>query len=252
MTHPTDIAELALTVHDLDRVAGFYRDVLGLTETARSADTVRLGAGEDTLIELRRDPSARFAARHEAGLYHTAFLLPDRHALGGWLGHVARNGTSLTGASHHGVSEAVYLNDPEGNGVEIYADTPESSWTRHGDRVEMFTRRLDIDALLGLRTGWDGAPAGTKIGHIHMSVGDLDRAAGFFAGDLGLTLTSEAAGGAWYGWNGYHHHFAGNVWHSEGAGPRDFPVTGLAEITLRGPQEAELRDPWGTLFKVRR
>ncbi|MDO5657763.1 MAG: VOC family protein [Paracoccus sp. (in: a-proteobacteria)] len=251
MTHPSDISEVALTVRDLDSVAAFYRDAVGLAEIERLPDLIRLGAGGRVLLELRHDPHARYAARHEAGLYHTAFLLPSRDALGGWLGHALRRDIRLSGASHHGVSEAVYLNDPEGNGVEIYADTPRESWVWHGDRVEMPTRRLDIDALLGLRAGWDGAPDASRIGHVHLAVGDLGAAAQFFERDLGLTRTHEGPGGLWYGWNGYHHHVAGNVWHSEGAGPRDFPVTGLAGITLSGGERSAFRDPWGTLYEVR-
>ena len=246
------IDHIALTVRDLPGMTGFYRDALGLTPLGGATETARLGAGGRLLLELRRDAAARPRDPRQAGLFHTAFLLPDRPALARWLRHAADSGIPLTGASDHGVSEAIYLDDPEGNGIEIYRDRSPDQWTRDGDRILMFTRRLDLENLLSAADGpWQGAPQGSSIGHVHLQVGDLDRADGFFAGDLRLTRTFDGRGGAWYGWNGYHHHLAGNVWNSGGAGPRDPGMAGLAEVVIRDPARAgqAIDDPWGTRFR---
>lgn len=246
------IDHVALTVRDLPGMAGFYRDAIGLTPLGGDADTARLGAGGRTLLELRGDPAARPRDPRQAGLFHTAFLLPDRADLGRWLRHAADSGIRLSGASDHGVSEALYLDDPEGNGIEIYWDRSPDQWTRTGDRIEMFTHRLDLNDLLSVADGaWQGAPQGSTVGHVHLQVGDLDRADGFFAGDLGLTRTFDGQGGAWYGWNGYHHHLAGNTWNSRSAGPRDPQMAGLAEVVIQDPHRAgeAITDPWGTRFR---
>lgn len=245
------IDHVALTVRDLPGMTAFYRDAIGLAPMGADGGTARLGAGDRVLLELRRDPAARPRDPRQAGLFHTAFLLPDRAALARWLRHAADQGIRLTGASDHGVSEAIYLDDPEGNGIEIYRDRAPTDWIRDGDRIEMFTARLDLhDLLSAAHAPWSGAPAGSSVGHVHLQVGDLPQADGFFAG-IGLTRTFDAQGGAWYGWNGYHHHLAGNVWNSRGAGPRDRDMTGLAEVVIADPDRANqtMADPWGTRFR---
>ncbi|TBN42532.1 VOC family protein [Paracoccus subflavus] len=246
------IDHVALTVRDLPGMAAFYRNVLGLTPLGGDGETAHLGAGDRILLELRRDSAAKPRDPRQAGLFHTAFLLPDRAALARWLRHAADSGTRLSGASDHGVSEALYLDDPEGNGIEIYCDRSPEQWSRHGDRIQMFTHRLDLNNLLAEADApWSAMPQGSTVGHVHMQVGDLDRADGFFAGNLGLTRTFDGPGGAWYGWNGYHHHLAGNIWNSRGAGTRDPQMTGLAEIVIADPDHAgkTIADPWGTRFR---
>lgn len=245
------IDHVALTVRDLPGMTAFYRDAIGLAPMGEDGGTARLGAGDRVLLKLRRDPAARPRDPRQAGLFHTAFLLPDRAALARWLRHAADQGIRLTGASDHGVSEAIYLDDPEGNGIEIYRDRAPADWNRDGDRIEMFTARLDLHDLLSAADApWSGAPAGSSVGHVHLQVGDLPQADRFFAG-MGLTRTFDAQGGAWYGWNGYHHHLAGNVWNSRGAGPRDTGMTGLAEVIIADPDRATqtMADPWGTQFR---
>ncbi len=247
------ISHVALTVRDLDAMAGFYQTALGLVSLGGDGETRRLGAGDQVLLELRGDKAARIADPHQAGLFHTAFLLPARADLGRWLRHVAEIGQQLTGASDHGVSEAIYLNDPEGNGIEVYADRAPETWDWQGARVTMFTKMLDLEGLIAASPGeWAGAPDGSTVGHVHLQVGDLGSADGFFQRDLGLARTFDGPGGAWYGWNGYHHHLAGNVWNSRGAGPRDLSQTGLAEVVLSAPDAAGqvLSDPWGTPFRL--
>lgn len=247
------IDHVALTVRDLSGMAAFYETALGLAPIGGDGETRRLGAGDRPLLELRGDPAARPRNPREAGLFHTAFLLPERRDLARWLRHAANSGIRLTGASDHGVSEAIYLDDPEGNGIEIYWDRPQDEWVRDGDRVEMFTRRLDLNALANTAgDDWTGAPDGSTVGHVHLQVGDTAAADRFFQGDLGLTRTFALPAAGWYGWDGYHHHLAGNVWNSANAGPRTDGAAGLAEVVLRAPDAAGrvLDDPWGTRFRL--
>lgn len=254
MSRPISFNRVALTVRDLDRMTHFYSHVVGLSVLDEAKGLTQLGAGDRVLLELRHDSDARARKRGEAGLYHSAFLLPDRASLGGFLKHAIQNCFALTGASDHGVSEALYMDDPEGNGIEIYADRNPRDWDRIGKRIKMYTRRLEAGNLIEAATPWNGAPDGTTIGHVHLAVGNLKAADKFMSDTLGLTRTFDAPGGAWYGWNGYHHHFAANAWNTAGAPPREFPTAGLAEIVLNTRNDrggdATLVDPWGTPIRI--
>lgn len=251
---PVEIGRVALVARDLERLTAFYRDDIGLAELARDGESARLGVGDRTLIELRGDKAARIADHRQAGLFHTAFLLPDRRDLGAWLRHAGDRGLRLDGASDHGVSEALYLRDPEGNGIEIYVDRERSLWPWNGKGVDMFSIRLDRAELMAAATApWAGAPEGSVVGHVHMQVGDLDRAEGFMAGDLGMEVMQRGPGARFFSSGGYHHHLAGNIWNSQGAGPRGPGETGLAEVQLLldpGLATADLTDPWGTRFSL--
>ncbi|WP_419900385.1 VOC family protein [Roseomonas sp. USHLN139] len=248
------IGQVTLVVHDLDRVSGFYQQVIGLSRLAQGGGEAVLGAGATPFLTLRQDPAARRSSRREAGLFHTAFLLPERADLGRWLRHAAAAGQRLAGASDHAVSEAVYLADPEGNGIEVYADRPEAAWRWQDGQVVMGTEPLDLPALLAAGEGpaWRGAPEGTTIGHVHLQVGDIPAAEAFYAGTLGFGVTARYPGGSFFGADGYHHQLAANVWNSAGAGPRDRPCTGLAEVTIIGDRDERHRDPWGTAITLRR
>ncbi len=255
---PLEIAHVVLTVQDLPLVADFYTQLLGLTELSREPGRVALGAGDRLLLDLREDRAARRADPHEAGLFHTAFLMPSRPALGRWLRHVADAGTGLQGASDHLVSEAIYLADPEGNGIEVYADRPRSAWHAPDGTIRMATERLDLNDLAQAADGpWQGAPEGLVVGHVHLQVGAIPEAEAFYAGTLGLPVMARYSSAAFYGSGGYHHHIATNIWNSRGAGSRAFPSTGLTELKLaadaseiaairsRGGAE-QMVDPWGT------
>ncbi len=261
---PMEIGRVALTVNDLEGVAQFYAQVLGLERLQGDGHEVVLGAGSLGLLELRGDRQARRASPREAGLFHTAFLLPDRRALARWIVHASGLRLSLQGASDHLVSEAIYLNDPEGNGIEVYADRPRETWTVEGGRVRMATERLDLEALARDADGpWTGAPDGTVVGHVHLQVGDVPEAERFYSGTLGFPVTTHYPGAAFYGAGGYHHHLATNVWNSRGAGRRSGPATGLAELEIvADPQELaavlgrtggarRVEDPWGTAVTIR-
>lgn len=259
------IGSVALTVRDLDRVSRFYRDAIGLAPISTDGNVHQLGAGGRVLVELRHDPDAAIADRRQAGLFHTAFLLPRREDLADWLVHATVTGVRLDGASDHLVSEALYLTDPEGNGIEIYHDRPSEAWPREADgRIGMATLRIDLDDLAAAAGPgpFAGMPDGTIVGHVHLQVGDLDAAEDFVAGTLGMPVTSTYRGAVFFGADGYHHHLGANIWNSRGAGPRAEGTTGLAGIRLLAAPAAfrrlearlsrngdgllEARDPWGT------
>ncbi|QQO44651.1 MULTISPECIES: VOC family protein [unclassified Paracoccus (in: a-proteobacteria)] len=267
---PLRIGTVALTVRDLDRVSRFYQDIIGLRLIEADARGHRLGAGDRVLLDLRHDPRAQLSDRHQAGLFHTAFLLPDRAALADWLIHAAGQRAALDGASDHLVSEALYLTDPEGNGIEIYRDRDSADWTIVPDgTVAMATLRLDLDDLAAAGTGkpFAGMPGGTIVGHVHLQVGDLDPAEAFYAGALGFEVMTRYNGANFFGSDGYHHHIGTNIWNSRGAGPRPEGNTGLAEVELLATPgvaagiasrlgeadsgEIAARDPWGTRLTIR-
>ena len=265
---PHRIASIALIVHDLDKVVDFYVSVIGLTVLDRSVGDAWLGAGDITLVALRHDPRARRSTPREAGLFHTAFLLPERADLSAWLRHVASLRVPLQGAADHMVSEALYLADPEGNGIEIYVDRPASTWPRDANGITMTTAPLDLPALAAdTDRPWLGFPAGGQVGHVHVQVGELSEAGAFYGGVLGFDVTCRYPGAAFYGSGGYHHQLAANVWNSRGADLRSGSMTGLAEVeiftaparieaareraapgTIRAdlPGRLALVDPWGT------
>jgi catechol 2,3-dioxygenase len=233
-TAPLRIGRVSLTVHDLDRVGAFYQEALGLQRIAGDATSLQLGAGGVVLLELRRDPDATRASTREAGLFHTAFLLPSRADLGRWLTHAAKTRLPIQGASDHLVSEAVYLADPEGNGVEIYADRPRAEWRWAEGAVVMATEALDVQGVMASGGGepWRGAPAGTTIGHVHLQVGAIPAADAFYGTLLGFDLMCRYPGASFLGSGGYHHHFGANIWNSRGARMRPERTTGLAEVEI--------------------
>jgi catechol 2,3-dioxygenase len=274
---PMRIGMVTLRVRNLDLVADYYRDAIGLTVMARTAMGALLGSGGVRLLNLQRRESAPREARNAAGLYHTAFLMPTRKDLARWLVHVAKNKIPLSGFADHLVSESVYLDDPEGNGIEVYADRAPETWKWDAGSVAMATDQLDIDGLLALTdtrtTNYPKAPDDLRIGHMHLRVGDLEQADRFYSATLGFDPTRKRSGAAFLSSGRYHHHLGLNVWQSSGAGPRDDTATGLAWFSLEiaapeilQSQEQRLRqagapaaaiengietaDPWGTKLRL--
>ena len=237
----TTMGAVTLYVGDLDAQTAFYRDVVTLQAQDASGDSVTLGRAGRPLVILRHDPALRHAPAGAAGLFHTAILFETQAALAAALYSVARRAPqTFTGSADHLVSQAFYLTDPEGNGIELYWDRARTagSWT-HG-QVEMDTLYLDPNAFLAehlSEAAADGATAGdaAAIGHVHLSVGDVATARAFYVDALGFETTASMPGSALFvSAGGYHHHMAMNVWNSRGAGPR-MPALGLGRVELALP-----------------
>jgi catechol 2,3-dioxygenase len=245
--HPaTRTGAVALTVSDLPRVATFYEQVLGLRAATGDDGRVRLrAAGGGTLVELHGDGSAPARDPRAPGLFHLALLMPDRRALAMALARLATHGWALDGASDHLVSEALYLSDPEGNGIEIYRDRPRADWPERDGSLAMATLPLDLEDLmaeLGDATSvGPQAPAGTTMGHVHLQVSDLADAEAFYVGVLGFEVTVRAYPGALFvSAGGYHHHLGLNTWHSAGSPPVPAGTAGLRSFEVVLPSESEL------------
>jgi catechol 2,3-dioxygenase len=211
-----------LRVADLDGQRKFYERAIGLRPLDSTGEVARLGSGETSVVELAGSPGAPPRPAGTTGLFHLAILVPDRAELAAALARVLRAGWRLSGASDHLVSEALYLNDPEGNGIEIYRDRPRAEWGHDNGEIRMSTLPLDVDALLAeLREdepGAGGAPAGTRIGHVHLNVADLGAAERFYSGVLGFDVTVRGYPGALFlSTGGYHHHIGVNTWAGPGA-----------------------------------
>jgi catechol 2,3-dioxygenase len=213
----TRVGRVELQVADLARSTAYYERVLGLRVLARGEGTASLGAhGADrTLVELRERRGARPVPRRgRLGLYHFALLLPDRASLGRFVVHLESLG-AYAGMSDHAVSEAVYLTDPDGLGIEVYADRPRSEWRHHDRQLQMTTIALDVASLVRAANGepWTGMPAGTVMGHVHLHVGHLAEAEAFYHRALGLDKVVWSYPGALFlSAGGYHHHLGTNTW----------------------------------------
>jgi catechol 2,3-dioxygenase len=213
----TRIGRVRLQIADLDRSIAYYETVIGLRVIRRSAGVAMLGPhGDDRiLIELHAKPGVRPVARRgHIGLYHFAILLPDRAALGRFVAHLAALG-EYAGMSDHLVSEAVYLTDPDGLGIEVYADRPRSTWRLADNQLTMATNPLDVQSLIEAARGepWTGAPPGTVIGHVHLYVRDIDEVSAFYHAGLGFDKVVWSYPGALFmSAGGYHHHLGTNTW----------------------------------------
>jgi catechol 2,3-dioxygenase len=283
LPNETELGRVRLQVADLGRSLTYYERVLGMRVLERDGDRLVLGAqGADRpLVELRQRIGARPVPRRgRLGLYHYAILVPDRPSLGRFLGHLEEIG-AYAGMSDHFVSEAIYLTDPDGLGIEVYADRPRSAWREEGRQLVMTTVPLDTESLLkaaeesaaGAR--WTGMPAGTVIGHVHLYVDDLERAAAFYHAGLGLDkVVWNYPGALFMSAGGYHHHLGTNTW-AAGAPRAEAEDARLLEwevVVPRAEQAAEAADsltstnaaavrrdgddwlatdPWGTVVRVR-
>ncbi|MFT3834757.1 MAG: VOC family protein [Micropruina sp.] len=283
----TRMGRVSLDVADLDALTAFYRDVLLLDVQGERSAEVDLGRGGETLVTLRHRPDLPKGERRTAGLFHTAILHPDRAALAATLASVALSTPQLyTGAGDHLVSQAFYLDDPEGNGVELYWDRPRTQWRWNQGQVVMDTLHIDPNQFIGEHltddartllatdpqrrgalTGLDGT-----VGHVHLKVGDAELAKQFYAGLLGFEVTAEVPGAVFVSAGGYHHHMAMNTWRSAGTGLRA-PGLGLGRVDITLPEQneveraaarlrdrgvrtrhtgaaVELDDPWGNLVRL--
>jgi catechol 2,3-dioxygenase len=275
----TRLGCVRLQVADLERSVVWYQSVLGLRLLERTDRGARLATedGKTTLVELREKRGVRpVPHRGLLGLYHFALLLPDRAALGRFIAHLGEIGMRA-GMSDHFVSEAVYISDPDGLGLEIYADRPRSSWVHRDRQLSMATDPLDVRAVVAAANGepWTGMPAGAVLGHVHLFVGDIDRAAAFYHDVIGFDKVVWSYPGALFlSAGGYHHHLGTNIWAAQ-APPASDDDAKLIEWEIVVPSDADvadvrasaesahvaltsdsdgivIRDPWGTAVRVRR
>jgi catechol 2,3-dioxygenase len=276
----TQLGPVRLQVADLEQSLDYYQRVLGFRVTHREDGSATLSAhAEDRpVVVLREKAGARpVPARGRLGLYHFAILLPTRADLGRFLRHLAEIG-ERAGASDHHVSEALYLRDPDGLGIEVYVDRPRSAWQTSGRELRMETAPLNAAEVLreAGQTPWSGMPAGTVIGHVHLHVGDLGKAEGFYHRALGLDKVVWSYPGALFlAAGGYHHHLGLNTW-AAGSMPAGEADARLLEWTVELPDaegvaataqsltaagypvdgtaddEIVTRDPWGIALRVRR
>jgi catechol 2,3-dioxygenase len=271
------LGAVRLQVSDLERSLQWYQSVLGLTIGEKTSTSVSLVVKGEShpLIELREKRGIRRVPRSGLlGLYHYAILLPDRLALGRFIRHLAELGMHA-GMSDHFVSEAVYISDPDGLGIEVYSDRPRSQWKVEDLQLSMTTLPLNARALVDAAGDqpWEGLPAGTVIGHVHLYVGDIDRAAAFYHDLVGFDKVVWSYPGALFmSAGGYHHHLGTNIWAAQAPPasdsdaklieweivvPRASDVSAVeASVKQSAPVDREgetilLRDPWGTAVRVR-
>ena len=272
----TRIAAVRLQVSDLARSVKYYERVLGLRRLATTDDDVGLGAEGDgqPLVWLHERPEARpVPPGGRLGLYHFAILVPDRASLGRFVRHLGELG-EYAGSADHAVSEALYLSDPDGLGIEVYVDRPRSAWRTQGRQLYMTTERLNIRGLLDAAGSqpWTGMPSGTVIGHVHLHVGDLDQGAAFYHDGLGLDkIVWSYPGALFLSAGGYHHHLGTNTWSSGPPATGEdarllswtvaLPSTEDVEAAGRSLESAGYRvshagaavtadDPWGTTVEI--
>jgi catechol 2,3-dioxygenase len=239
------VRDVTLSVANLDLSVEFYTTAIGLTELGRHDGRVDLGVSENTLIKLVEDKDAARSRRGDTGLFHFALLLPERSDLARWLLHAMESKVPFTGASDHFVSEALYLNDPDGHGIEIYWDRPREIWEGKVDR--MTTLPLDLGGLLA--ESRDAAhsnshllPEATTLGHVHLKVAAIAQTVDFYHRILGLDLMARYGDQAIFlAKNGYHHHVGANTWESKGGSPSPDGIAHLLGVEIDFGSEAELR-----------
>ena len=244
MTSDWPLGSVELKVLDIELEVAFY-ERFGLTRGDGGAGTATLGAGGRPLLRLKALPNGQERPRHTAGLYHFAILLPNEEELGGFLRRSLEERLPLTGTADHFVSQALYFDDPEGNGIEVYADRPRTEWQYPNGRLNIGTDHLDFERLLRIAGQPDEKfSSGTVLGHMHLNVSDLDSSQAFYE-SMGMELTAEAGRVMRFmSWDGYHHHLGINLLQGPGAAPVDAGVQGLQSFEVKRLDTVR-RDPDG-------
>lgn len=255
---PISVAKVGLRSRDAGALSDYYQAVVGLRELSSDGETITLGAADRPLLVIENDKTLRPDDPRSAGLFHTAFLLPSRADLGRWINNAVESQIAIEGASDHLVSEALYLTDPDGNGIEIYTDREPSTWRSEDGNIKMATLRMNIPDVRASvpagDAGWQGAPDGTIVGHVHLRVGDAAAAGDWWHKEMGFdTMAKYGSDAVFLSTGGYHHHIGANAWHSRGAGPRDKDRTGLSWVELVSKDASRAgvakEDPWGNAIR---
>lgn len=244
------IGSVELAVADLERSRRFYTEAIGLEQVA--GDPHALGAGGRTLVVLREVEPGSPAPPSSTGLFHLAILHPSRPELARALRRLVDAGGGLDGASDHAVSEALYLHDPDFNGIELYRDRPRDQWPESDDGVGMVTLPLDVQALFDEAGAPDSRPTDpdTIMGHVHLKVSDLERSVAFYTDTLGMGVRARyGTQAAFLAYGGYHHHLGLNTWQSQGGDPPPAGSAGLEHFTIADAPEAEMTDPDGIVIR---
>ena len=236
---PPHIGRVALAVADVERSIRFYSDVMGLALLSRDGDKAQMGAGDTPLLLLHGQPGLS-PVRRATGLYHFALLLPSRADLGDALQHYVDANAPIGGFADHAVSEAIYLTDPDGHGIEVYRDRPRAEWPYTGNTLGMTTDPIDFQGVLRAQSGaWRGLPPGTMMGHIHLQVASIAATEQFYINQLGLDLVIRYGPSATFlAANGYHHHIGANTWAGGGLPPAPADAARLLWYELRQPDAA--------------
>lgn len=272
--HP---GSFTLTVADLDRAVTFYSQTLGIPILSQTDRSASLGVDGKPLVVLNLNQGALRPPRNSTGLYHVAILLPTRADLARLVTHLAQTKYPLTGYADHLVSEAFYLNDPDGNGIELYRDRPRNEWPRDGDLVHMENAPIDFDDFFADAeregTSWAGMPSGTTLGHMHLKIGNDKEAEAFYTEVVGFSVMAYYPSAVFVSAGGYHHHLGMNMWESRGGSAKPAGAVGLEEWSIvvpdadaanaaaerlsnagalieRGDDYVLFADPWGTKARI--
>lgn len=240
------VSQIRLKVVDIEKSIEFYTKIMGFNILNREDKEVILTAdGVNPIITIVEPENVVPKLPRRTGLYHFALLLPSRFHLGLFLKHIREEGYPIIGGSNHGVSEAVYIEDPDENGIEIYRDIDSKEWKRNGNQINMVTDPLDYNGIVAETGGekWNGIPKETIIGHIHLHVGDLDEAKRFYCDGLGFDLVMKMANSALFiSSGGYHHHIGLNIWNGRNAQPLPDNSVGMKYFTIIFPDDATRKE----------